>query len=177
MAKKSTNAEIQRRLKTIYTMLCINTSFTDIVAYCNRTWDVTPAIAKRYIKQATLQIRQEITADMNDIRAIAIAQYSDLFKRILSNKVSTDKILKDKDGNPVMIAGRNIIIDAQYETLTYKDKMDLLIKIRARMDKITGIETISITGKDGGPINIKELSESEVEKRIEQIEKILSVKI
>jgi hypothetical protein len=49
--------------------------------------------------------------------------------------------------------------------------------ILTRIDKICGLESISLTGADGGPIKIQDMNDEDMAKRMVEIEKILGVKI
>jgi hypothetical protein len=83
--KKSTDAEISKRVLEVYTLLTQGKTYTDIVRYCKQAYNITSRRSvSKYIDHAMKRIKEENTKDINDIRIIANAKYIDLYKRLYS---------------------------------------------------------------------------------------------
>ena len=74
--KKSTNAEIEKRIVEVYSFLCKGYTYSDIVRYCKETLNVTSErTVWKYITSATDRIKQNANTDMDALRAEANTRY------------------------------------------------------------------------------------------------------
>lgn len=72
---KSTNAEIEKRLLEVYTMLCKAYTYTEIVRYCTDKYSITSREVDKYIKKATSRLIDENKKNAEQLRAEANNRY------------------------------------------------------------------------------------------------------
>ena len=80
--KKSTNAEIKKRITEIYKMLIQAYSYSDIIRYCSEKYQVSSRTAEKYIDVATKRITKENSKDIEQLRTEANSRYNDLYNQL-----------------------------------------------------------------------------------------------
>ena len=81
MAKKSTDAEVQRRINDIYHQIIIGSTYTDIVEYCRQNYKVTAKkTVARYLNGAKEIIKKIALPEQEEARKEAIAFYNKILK-------------------------------------------------------------------------------------------------
>ena len=74
MGKKSTNAEIEERVNTVYKLLLQSYSRFEIVQYAANTWQVQPRQADEYLARARQLIAKDSEIERPEWLAAAIAR-------------------------------------------------------------------------------------------------------
>ena len=81
MAKKSTKAEIEERVHTIYQMRIAGKSKTDICRFSSAEWGVTERQAERYIAKAQELVRDDYQMDRKQMLAEVISRYEKVYEK------------------------------------------------------------------------------------------------
>lgn len=91
MAKKSTKAEINKRISEVYTLLTQAYTYTEIVRYCREAWGIRASrTVDKYIKAATKRITNENAKDIEQIRAEANTRLDVLYHRAFKEDKFSD---------------------------------------------------------------------------------------
>jgi hypothetical protein len=84
MGKKSTEAEVDRRILDVYQLLLTGHTYTDIKRYCSQTYNITShRQVDVYIQRATVKIQEENSQTMEELRVDANARFNDLYKKLV----------------------------------------------------------------------------------------------
>ena len=73
--KKSTNAEIEKRIVEVYSLLCKGHTYSEIVRYCSSNYNITSRMTDKLIKRATEKIANDNRKDVKTMRAEANIRY------------------------------------------------------------------------------------------------------
>lgn len=86
MGKKSTNAEYEKRVNDVYTLILSCASRQKIWQYASNQWGVSKREMDRYIAEATKRLEEKIDQDATALRDKHIRMKQDLYNRAYADK-------------------------------------------------------------------------------------------
>ena len=135
MAKKSTKATVEQRIRVVYEMLLFDTPCTDIIRYGADNWNIKSRMVECYIQKANKLIVAEV-AEMRQ---------NSLEKHIAQRTLIAREALKDGDRRLTLDVLRDL---AKLEGLYPSGKLDITTKDITNEQRITRINAILDNARD-----------------------------
>jgi hypothetical protein len=86
MAQKSDNAEIEKRVNKVYSLILQCHSTEKIVAYARQTWGINRAQTTRYIKRARDQMKEVCAIEREEAYAEEMELRREIIRKALDEK-------------------------------------------------------------------------------------------
>lgn len=86
MGKKSTNFEQERRVYTVYKLLCRGASRSEIHRHGRIEWEITGWAVDKYISKARDMLKHDLQIERQDFAAEIIANYREIRSLAIKEK-------------------------------------------------------------------------------------------
>jgi hypothetical protein len=96
---KSTDAEMELRVSTVYDLLLSGTERAAIVRYAAKTWNVQSRIVDTYLRRAKALLAEHAATDRTQQLGMARARLNMLFAKALANKSYATALAVQRDIN------------------------------------------------------------------------------
>ena len=86
MAHKSDNAEIEKRVNQVYSLILQCHSSEKIIAYANQNWRINRAQAKNYIRRARTQMKEVCAIEREEAYAEEMELRREIIRKAMEDK-------------------------------------------------------------------------------------------
>lgn len=86
MAHKSDNAEIEKRVNKVYSLILQCHSSEKIIAYANQNWRINRAQAKNYIRRARTQMKEVCAIEREEAYAEEMELRREIIRKAMEDK-------------------------------------------------------------------------------------------
>lgn len=116
MAKKSDNAEIEKRVNQVYSLILQCHSTEKIVAYARQTWGINRAQTTRYIQRARDRMKEVCAIEREEAYAEELELRREIIRKALDDK-KYQTALQAADSR-AKLRGLFITLDQAIDTVT-----------------------------------------------------------
>jgi hypothetical protein len=139
MGRQSTQAEREKRIRILYTMLINGYTATEIRHYCRQEWNIkSNSTSDKYIKQAKQIIYDNNAKTLEELRSTNTDRLTNIYKKQIERKEYADAVKTLREMHRINgLESKNVNVSGEVNTnINIKDQLNEIFEKTIKAKKL-----------------------------------------